>query len=146
MWNREKFKEQMEKENISIWIWGRFGINVVNELENSLNFKFPAEVRSFIEEIGNVSIGGTEFLFSGAGADCRNCISETEDIGLLKENQPPEGIKIIDNAGVSYILYSDGSIKAYEFHYVQPDGIVFSYDSFSDLMKSTINEILNDDL
>jgi hypothetical protein len=134
--------ERLQKENIHYHIWGKRGKTSIDELEQKLNFKFDPQVSSFIEEIGNLGIPGLQILIAGSEDGTYNCITETEDVGLLKEQQSPEGVKIMDNAGLSYILYADGSIKAYEHDYTKPDGIVFSYLSFSDFIASEIKGIL----
>lgn len=137
MWNRKKFEDRALKENFYIRYWGSYGPDVVTELERKLQFTFPPDVRSFIQEIGNLELSGYTILITGK--DCNyNCITETEDVGLFQEGKPAHGVKILDNAGLSYILYHDGSVKAYEHSYIQPDGIVFSYDSFNDLIEAFI--------
>jgi hypothetical protein len=134
--------ERLQKENIHYHIWGRRGKASVDELEQKLNFKFDPQVSSFNEEIGNLGLTGCNIFIAGSEDGTYSCITETEDVGLLKEQQCPEGIKIMDFAGLSYILYADGSIKAYEHTYIKPDGIVFSYLSFSDFIESEIKGIL----
>lgn len=134
MWNRQDFEEQMNEKNIKVRFWGRHGKAAADDLEQKLNFKFPSEVRAFIEEIGNVQFKGNSIILSGDDEGECNCITESNNIGLS------EGVCILDNAGLSYILYRDGSIKAYEPHYIEPDGSVFSFNSFSDLIDWLTHE------
>ena len=137
MWNRQSFEVRMKQENIDIRYWGRHGKAVADELEQKLNFKFNPEVRSFIEEIGNLEFLGYEIIIAGSEDGRCDCVTESEAIELLKDNQSA-GVKIMDFAGLSYILHKDGSIKAYEPHYIQPDGILKSYDSLTSLVEALI--------
>jgi hypothetical protein len=141
MWNRQEFEDQMKSENIAIHIWGRHGKTVADELENKLNFKFNPETRSFIEEIGNLGFEGYRIIITGDEQGKQNCITASEDVGLLQDNQPAVGVKIMDFAGLSYVLYPDDSIKAYEHTYIEPDGVVFQYDSFNALIEAIIKEL-----
>lgn len=141
MWNRQKFEDQMKSKNIAIRIWGRRGKAVADELESKLEFKFRPEVRSFIEEIGNLGFEGYRIIITGDEHGKQNCIIASQDVGLLQNNQPAVGVKIMDFAGLTYVLYLDGSIKAYEHTYIEPDGVAFQYDSLNDLIEAIIKEI-----
>lgn len=138
MWNRKDFEERMKKENIEIRYWGRYGKSVLEELERALKFKFNDEIRSFIEEIGNLDMGSCDIVIAGNEKNTYNCVTESKDVELLQEDEPATGVKIMDDAGMSYILHKDGSIKAYEHTYIKPDGIVFSYDSLSHLVETLV--------
>ncbi|MDX8431194.1 MAG: hypothetical protein SNF33_05255 [Candidatus Algichlamydia australiensis] len=141
MWNRENFKKEMSNKGIEILYWGEYGREALLDLEKELDFKFDKETRSFIEEIGNLVIGGHEIVTTGKAGGLCNCKTESKEIGLLDKKRAEKGIKIMDSSGLSYILYEDGSIKAYEHVYISPDGVVFSYDSLSKLIEEIIEEI-----
>jgi hypothetical protein len=145
-WSRKKFEERMKQDNIDVKCWGRHGISVVQELERVFNIKFASDVRSFIEEIGNVDFDkvGYHILISGDLNGSYNCVSESRAMGLL-EQQLPQGVKIMDMAGVSFIINKDGSIAVYEPVYIKPNRILFTFESFSDLIEALIQEIHQDE-
>jgi hypothetical protein len=129
------------EKNISLLFWGRHGKPVLDELEQKLKFKFNEEVSTFVVEVGNLGWEGCKMTVAGSEDGTQNCVTSTEEIGLLKKDQPAEGVKIMDFAGLSYILQKDGTIKAYEHTYIKPDGIVFSYDSLYDLIHKSIQQL-----
>ena len=139
MLNKHEFIEELEKKRIHFHIWGRHGKSVVKELENTLDFEFDSEAILFIEEIGNISIRGREILISGDEEKTYNCITETKNAFSIKKEKP-DGVKIMDFAGLSYILYRDGSIKAYEHVRIDFNEVIESYDSLSSLIKLIIEE------
>ncbi len=141
LWNRKQFQERMEKEQIYCRIWGKHGKAIADELEQKLEFALGADVRLFVEEIGNLQLaGGYDILIAGSESPDYDCITESEY--LIKEHKLTDGINIMDFAGMSYILHKDHSIKAYDSHYdIEPEGVVFAYASLTDLIQEIIKDI-----
>lgn len=132
MWDREEFEARLKKEKIwvekrlifpevktevSVTCWGN-GKQAVSELEWRLNFKCDPDTRSFIEEIGNVTINGTSIIFAEAGHSKfgNNSYSDLcKRSDLLRKNSVNDSVvQIMYFAGLHYILHKDGSIKAYD--------------------------------
>ena len=139
MLNKHELIKELENKNIPFNIWGRHGKPVAKELENKLNFEFDQEATTFIEEIGNISIRGRQVLITGNEEKTYNCITETLDAFSINREKA-SGVKIMNFAGLSYILYRDGSIKAYEHAHIEPNEVIESYDSLSSLLSLIIEE------
>lgn len=137
MFDKSELIEELQKKNIPFSIWGRHGKFVVKELETKLNFEFDPEAKLFIEKIGNIIIDGQEILISGDDAGIYSCITETLNEPLINAKNA-NCVKIMNFAGLSYILYRDGSIKAYDHAYIDTHELIDSYDSLSNLIKSII--------
>jgi hypothetical protein len=141
-WQRENFEKKMRSENVDYNIWGKHGKSCVSELESKLNFKFVQEVKSFIENIGNLGIGSDDIIFTGPENSPTSCVTESEDVGLMNSDCPIKAVKIMDQNGVSFVLFEDGSIKRYDYKFVgKPEGELNYYRTFSDFMDSLIQEI-----
>ena len=139
MFNKEELLNRLEREKINYRIWGRQGKEVALELEQACNFKFDSDVFVFISEIGNLGIGGNDILI--AGVERQNCQTESEDAGLFEPGLQTKCVKIMDGSGLSYILYANGTIQAFEHHFIWPgesDPIIHNYPSFSSFLEALI--------
>ena len=124
----------------SATLWGKFGRSAYENLERQLQFKFDSETRSFIEEIGNLTLQGSEILIAGDVNEIYNCVTQSRDLGLKVCSK--NGVKIMDTAGLSYLLYEDGSIKSYETAHFNPEEVIESYDSLFSLIKNLFKELI----
>ena len=125
----------------SATLWGKFGKTAYEDLERKLQFKFDSETRSFIEEIGNLTLEGSKILIAGNVDETYSCVTESRNLGLKVCSK--NGVYIMDKAGLSYLLYEDGSIKAYEFPHFTPEGVIESYDSLFSLIKNLFDDLLS---
>lgn len=154
MWDQEEFIVRMKKEKIwvekrlifpevkmevSVTCWGG-GKQAVSELEWKLNFKCDPDTRSFIEEIGNVTINGTSIIITEADPStfgnnyCRDLCKRSD---LLRRNPAKDTVvEIMHFAGLHYVLHKDGSIKAYD--YSSSDQVEEVYTSLAHLVEELI--------
>lgn len=154
MWNREEFEKRMKTEGIKVVCWG-YSKQAANELECRLNFRCDLDTRSFIEEIGNVTIDGTsnagrapssKIIVADAShiAHARNCCNPFCDLcqqsDLLRKSLAKDTVvEIMYYAGMHYVLHKNGFIKAYDNSLLDQAAEV--YTSLAHLVEELIKNI-----
>ncbi len=153
IWNREALKERMRKERINLTCWG-YGKEAVRELEWKLNVAFDVTTRSFIEEIGNITLYSTlgrgDLFLNQTGVSIVT-VEMVEHAHLLtykirqandslRQSMPTDKVMAIMRfAGLDYFLQKDGSVKAYEN--VSSSQVVEHYISLAHLLEELIKNM-----
>jgi hypothetical protein len=116
---------------------GERGSQVVQRIECELSIKLPDDMKSFIENVGNVGIG--PFLIVFGGVDGRAAIEETKKLNI--DSLLGSAFLIMEYAGESTLFVPrNGCISAYDSFYMMQGQELRKHETFSEFLDWVFRE------
>lgn len=123
MANREWVDERQATSGVEVRVWGRQGTDPRTDIERELGVTLGEEIGSFVETVGNASIGPFMVVVAGSDDGAMSAITETRTCRETANAMPTHLVKVMDDeAGGSYFYNAKtGEVEVFESVPLNPD-------------------------
>jgi hypothetical protein len=123
MANRKWIAEKQSTSGVEVRVWGRQGAHQRMEIERELGVTLGEEIASFVETIGNASIGPFMVVLAGSDDGAMSAITETRTCRETANAMPMHLVKVMDDeAGGSYFYNAKSDeVEVFESVPLNPD-------------------------
>ena len=132
--------EKKASSGVDVRVWGQRGRESCSEIEDGLEVTLGDELESFVETVGNVSIGPFMLAIAGGVGSEMSAIAETK-ASRESARLPLSLVKIMDHAGESY-FYDTLSFEVVVFDSLNIDRSMptLSFGSFDEFLNWLFEE------
>lgn len=144
MANREWLDAQQATSGVEVRVWGRQGADARTDIERELDVTLDEEIGSFVETVGNASIGPFMVVVAGSDDGAMSAITETRTCREAANAMPSHLVKVMDDeAGGSYFYNAtSGEVEVFESIPLNPDPTLRmrAFDGFDKFLEWVFQE------